>query len=172
MKLGSSGKALLESLEGRRHTAYQDSAGLWTIGIGHLIRPEESWMRSATLTDEQVDELFTQDIAGAEASVAKLFPGITRQNQFDALVSFTYNLGESQVRNGSLDDLINTGAPAEDISAKWMQYVYAGGRVVPGLMKRRMRELALYWKHLWGTIALCLLIVTIALAGTATLLIT
>lgn len=171
MKIGAAGKALLEQVEGRSNTAYKDSAGLWTIGIGHLIRPDESWMIAATLNDAQVDELFSRDIAEAEAATSRLFPNITRQNQFDALVSFVYNLGERQVRNGTLDDLINGKATAEEISAKWMQYVRAGGKVVPGLVKRRMRELALYWKHLWGTVVLCLLIMAVAFAAAATALI-
>lgn len=166
MKLGKAGKELIEQVEGRRNTAYRDSAGLWTTGIGHLIRTDEQWMITATLTDEQVDDLFAQDIAWAEAATARLFPGIRRQNQFDALVSFTYNLGATAVANGTLDDLINSGAAPEDISAKWMQYNMAGGRVVSGLVKRRMREVALYWSHLWKLAVLCLFIAA-ALFGAA-----
>lgn len=170
MKIGSSGKALLTDVEGRTNTAYRDSAGLWTTGIGHLIKPNEAWMITAKLTDAQVDDLFHEDIAWAEAATERLFPKVKKQNQFDALVSFVFNLGEGQVRNGMLDDLINSGAPAEEISAKWMQYVRAGGQVVPGLIKRRMRELALYWKHLWGTVVLCLVFITAALASAAIVL--
>ncbi len=167
MKIGRDGKALIERWEGRRNSAYQDTAGLWTIGIGHLIGPGEQWMRTATLTDRQIDDLFSQDIAWAEAATARLFPKSTRQNQFDALLSFVFNMGETQVRNGTLDNLINDGAKPEEISAKWMQYVYSGGKVTAGLVTRRVAELALYWSHLWKLAVVCLFIAAALFSGAA-----
>lgn len=162
MKLSPEGRMLIERHEGRRNRAYRDSAGLWTIGIGHLIKPGEEYLKESTLTDAQVNELFAHDVAWAEAAVARLFPSVKRQNQFDALVSFTYNLGEAGVRNGTLDDLINQGASPEAISAKWMQYTRAGGNVVAGLVTRRTAEVKFYWQHLWK-VPMCLLILASAL---------
>lgn len=171
MRIGKEGKELLEQVEGRRNSMYLDSAGLPTIGIGHLIKANESWMLTATLTDAQVDALFAEDIAWAEQATARLFPNVKRQNQFDALVSFVFNLGKPQVKNGTLDDLINEGASAESISAKWMQYVRSGGSVTPGLVTRRAKELALYWSHLWKMVVLCLFLAAAFLAtGAITLL--
>lgn len=172
MKLGAEGKQLIERWEGRRSAAYLDTAGHWTTGIGHLIAPGESWMMNATLSGAQIDELFAKDVAWAESAVSRTFPGIKRQNQFDALVSFTYNLGETAVKNGSLAKLINDGATAETISAKWLEYVRAGGQVSQGLLNRRRAELALYWSHLWkaalGAMAIvAVLLVSAAIAITA-----
>lgn len=149
MKLSNEGRMLIERHEGRRNTAYRDAAGLWTIGIGHLIKPAEAYMRDSILTDAQINELFAADVLWAEQAVERLFPKVKRQNQFDALVSFTYNLGEGAVRNGTLDDLINQGASPEAISAKWMEYTRAGDRVVAGLVTRRTAEVKYYWQHLW-----------------------
>lgn len=172
MKLGTDGKQLIERWEGRRTTAYLDTAGHWTIGIGHLIGPGESWMMNATLSSTQMDDIFAKDVAWAEQAVSRLFPSVRRQNQFDALVSFTYNLGETAVRNGSLVKLINDGATAESIAAKWLEYVRAGGQVSQGLLNRRRAELALYWSHLWkaalGAMAVVsVLLVCAAIAMTA-----
>lgn len=171
MKLGKAGKALIEKWEGRRATAYKDTAGLWTIGIGHLIKAGESHLLDATLTDVEIDRLFAQDVAWAEEATARLFPQVKRQNQFDALVSFVYNLGEPQVKSGTLDDLINANAPAEQIAAKWSQYVYSGGQRTKGLIARRADELRLYWSHLWKAVMICLVVASSLLVTTAILLI-
>jgi len=171
MKLSREGQQLIERFEGRRNTAYLDSANLWTIGIGHLIRPDEQWMRTATLTDQQVDELFRQDVAWAEQAVQRLFPKVRHQSQFDALVSFVFNLGEGATQRGTLDDLINSGAPPEAISAKWMEYTRAGGQVVRGLVRRRAAELQHYWSYLWR-MAFLLLVFGAAILFTTGLTIT
>jgi lysozyme len=167
MKISTEGIKLIAAVEGRRATAYKDTAGKWTIGIGHLIRPDEEWMRTATLTDAQIDELFRKDVAWAERAVERTFPKVRRQNQFDALVSFTFNLGENGVVRGTLDNLINDGASAEEISAKWMEYIYSGGRVTPGLQLRRSLEVRKYWEHLWHYAAILLIIGAFALLGGA-----
>lgn len=165
MKLSTEGRKLIENFEGRRNRAYQDSAGLWTIGIGHLIGPSEPELRTAVLTEQQINDIFAEDVAWAEEAVAAIFPGITRHNQFDALVSFMFNLGPTAVRNGTLDDLINNGASAEAISAKWMQYIRAGGRTVPGLIVRRTAEVKHYWQHLWRIAVLWLVIAAAFMAS-------
>jgi len=162
----------MEQWEGRRNTAYQDSAGLWTIGVGHLIKPDEQWMRTATLTDAQIDQLFAGDIAWAEDAVTRLFPDVKHQSQFDALVSFTFNLGASAVEAGTLDDLIEDGATPEDISAKWLSYNRAGGQVVNGLVTRRKAEVQHYWSYLWKLAVVLLFAAAAMLAGSAAILFT
>jgi lysozyme len=170
MRLSNEGKRLLEDLEGRRHTAYQDTAGKWTIGIGHLIQPSEGWMKAATLTDAQVDALFDNDIKAHEDATRRLFPRIGKQNQFDALVSFVYNMGEGAVTNGTLDDLINGNAPAEAIASKWKEYIYSGGKPTQGLQNRRTKELALFFAHLWRLAALFIVFAALLLAGAGTII--
>lgn len=167
MKLGSEGKALIERAEGRRAKAYKDTAGKWTTGIGHLIGPNETALISSTLSDAQIDAMFATDVTWAEQATARLFPSVTKQNQFDALVSFVFNLGEAQVRNGSLPSLIAAKAAPETVSAKWMQYNRSGGSITPGLVVRRGAEVMLYWSHLWKTVAACLLLVALCLTGAA-----
>lgn len=165
MRTSNEGKAHIERWEGRRHTAYQDTAGNATIGVGHLIRPSEDWLRTATLTDAQVDELFDMDLRVAEAAVQRQFPNVVRQNQFDALVSFTFNLGEGRVDAGSLDELVNSGATAEAIAAKWKEYRISGGQVTLGLVNRRASELKLYFAHLWRTAVVLLVVASVLLVG-------
>jgi lysozyme len=158
MKLSKAGRDLIAFSEGKRFTAYNDQAGHATIGIGHLIKHGEEWMRTATLTEAQVNELFAQDVAWAEKAVSERITRPLKQNQFDALVSFVFNVGGGAFGTGTLDDLINRNASAEEISAKWMQYTRAGGSVSRGLILRRTAEVKFYWRHLWEIAAICLLI--------------
>lgn len=171
MKLSAAGIELLSRLEGRTRTMYRDSAGLPTIGVGHLIGAGEAHLLTATLTDEQIDALLRADVAEAEEAVARQFPTVKRQNQFDALVSFLFNLGEPAVDRGSLDELIAANAPAESIASKWREYVYAGGVRMEGLRFRRQAEVQHYFRHLWlGSLLLCLIAAACLIAGGTTLL--
>lgn len=145
MNIGAAGKALIEEVEGRRAKMYLDSAGLPSIGIGHLIKPNERWMLTATLTDAQIDGLFITDIAWAEEATSRLFPNIKAQNKFDALLSFVFNFGESKVKGYTLTKLINDGASEADVRAKWAQYAYSGGVMTPGLVTRRKKEVDLFY---------------------------
>lgn len=165
MRTSKHGIELLRQVEGVEYRAYTDSAGHATIGVGHKILPGEEWLRTATLNDSQVNAILANDLRTAEAAVLREFPKVKRQNQFDALVSFVFNLGEGATDRGTLDELINSNAPAETISAKWMQYVNAGGHQVEGLRKRRALELQLYWRHLWASAVLCLLLAGVLLVA-------
>jgi lysozyme len=170
MNISSAGQKLIEQFEGREARAYLDSAGLWTIGVGHLIKADEQHLKNATLSNAEIDALFRQDISWAEDAVRRLFPRIRHQSQFDALVSFVFNLGEGATKSGTLDDLVNENASPEQISAKWMQYVFAGGSRVNGLVKRRSAELAHYWSYLWRTACLFLVFAAALMFTTGILL--
>lgn len=150
MRTSQQGIDFIKSHEGFRATMYLDAVGKPTIGYGTLIdTPAEQWLRTATITEKQAEELLRNDLVAFEQAVANTITVRLAQNQFDALVSFVYNLGPAALRNGSLPRLINGRADALTISAKWAEYRMAGGRVLPGLVKRRSQELQMFWQHLW-----------------------
>lgn len=126
------GLQLIESFEGLRLTSYQDSVGVWTIGYGHTLGVKAG----QTITQLQAQAFLQQDLGVAEAAVNKLGLNLT-DNQFAALVSFTFNLGA-----GNLNKLMSQGlAAAPD---RILLFDHAGGRVLPGLTRRRQAERALY----------------------------
>lgn len=162
---------LIKKWEGFRPTMYLDAAGRPTIGYGTLIdRPEEQYLRTATITEAEAVELLRRDLVPFEAAVNDAITVHLSQNQFDALVSFVCNVGPGAFRNGSLPRLINQRSDALAISAKWREYRMAGGRVLDGLVKRRRDELFLYWRHLWSlAIVLFLCVGMLLTAGAYTL---
>lgn len=126
------GLELIESFEGLRLNSYQDSVGVWTIGYGHTqgVKPGQ------TITQQQAQAFLQQDLGVAEAGVNKLGLTLT-DNQFAALVSFTFNLGA-----GNLNKLMSQGlAAAPD---RILLFDHAGGKVLPGLTRRRQAERALF----------------------------
>ncbi len=126
------GLKLIESFEGLRLTAYQDSVKVWTIGYGHT----KNVKKGQTITQQQAEAFLQQDLAVAEAAVNRLRLTLT-DNQFAALVSFTFNLGA-----GNLKKLLKNGlAAAPD---RLLLFDHAGGRVLAGLTRRRQAERALF----------------------------
>ena len=134
------GLALTQKFEGLRLTAYQDQVGVWTIGYGHT-GPEVC--AELTITQEQANNLLMQDIASAVAAVNRLVTVAFNQNGFDALVDFAFNLGNNALSGSTLLRKLNAddfaGAAAE--FPKWCK---AGGKVVPGLLRRRQAEQQLF----------------------------
>ena len=126
------GLELIESFEGLRLNSYQDSVGVWTIGYGHT----QGVKAGQTITQQQAQAFLQQDLGVAEAAVNRLNLTLT-DNQFAALVSFTFNLG-----GGNLNKLMKNGlAAAPD---RILLFDHAGGRVLPGLTRRRQAERALF----------------------------
>lgn len=156
-RLSAEGIAFLSQREGRHSRAYLDSAGLWTIGVGHLIKPDEEHLRTAELSDAEIDALLRQDVEIAERSVNANVQRRITQNQFDALVSFVFNVGAAAFAESTLLKLLNDRAQPAAISAQFKRWNQAGGKVVSGLVKRRNLEAALFWKHL-GTLSMALLL--------------
>ena len=137
MKTSSKGVSLIKSFEGCRLKAYKCPAGVWTIGYGHTAGVKEG----DTITQEQADEYLRNDLAKYEKAVIN-YDGIYHfnQNQFDALVSFTYNCGV-----GNLKNLTQSGKRTlSQISAKLLLYNKAGGVVLRGLQRRRTAEKELF----------------------------
>lgn len=139
MTTSSAGIELIESFEGLRLTAYQDSVGVWTIGYGHT----GGVKRGMTITKAQAEEYLKSDVKSAEKSVSAYMSKYSfNQNQFDALVSFTFNCGA-----GNLKSLTASGTRTiAQISEKITAYNKAGGKVLAGLTKRRNAEKALFDK--------------------------
>lgn len=139
-KYSANGLALTEKFEGLRLDAYQDTAGVWTIGYGHTgpdVQP------SLTITQEQAEILLAADIAWAAACVNKAVKSAINQNQFDALVDFTFNLGCASLVQSTLLHLVNTG----DFTAAAQQFLRwnkACGQPLKGLTLRRQAEMELF----------------------------
>ncbi len=157
MQMSSHGRNLLEEWEGVRLKVYKDSAGLPTIGVGHLLTKseltsgkiyihEEPVKYSLGLTREQADLLLEKDLFPAESTVNAFVKVKLNQNQFDALVSFVFNVGGGAFKNSTLLKVLNAGA-YDQVPAQLRRWDKAGGRVVPGLKVRREAEI-----KLWNTV--------------------
>ena len=134
------GRAMIAGFEGLRLTAYQDIVGVWTIGYGHTgpdVKP------GLAITRQQADQLLVNDLARFERGVNALVTVRLNQNQFDALVSFSYNLGLSSLQGSTLLRLLNAGnfQAAADQFPRWNR---AGGKEVAGLTRRRAEERKLF----------------------------
>lgn len=141
--IGEAGLALIKSFEGLRLEKYKDAVGKWTIGYGHLILPNESFPRP--ITEAEAEALLRADLQMTERGVHKLVTVDLNQNQFDALVSFTFNLGAGNLQTSTLLKLLNQGqyAQAADQFPRWNK---AGGKVLAGLTRRREAERGLFLK--------------------------
>ncbi len=93
MNMSDRGIAFLSGLEGREVRAYQDSKGLWTIGVGHLIKSNEQHLMSATLTDKQINDLFRADLKRFVDAANEAINVPLSQHEFDAVISVLYNIG-------------------------------------------------------------------------------
>jgi lysozyme len=139
MEYSQTGLRLTESFEGDRLTAYQDQVGVWTIGFGHTAGVCEGM----TCTQEQAEAWLQEDLAWAVSVVNRHVTASVTQDEFDAMVDFTFNLGASRFNHSHLLQLVNAGdlAGAADEFDKW---AYAGGHVVAGLLRRRQVEKDLF----------------------------
>ena len=145
-KTSDAGKNLIKSFEGKRLVAYDDGTGVWTIGCGTIRYPNGNAVKKGDIcTDAQVDQYFSNDLVKFENSVNSLVKVPLTQNQFDALVSFSYNVGAANLAASTLLKKLNakdyTGAANE--FARWNK---AGGKVMNGLTKRRNAEMELFLK--------------------------
>lgn len=139
-RIGQAGLALIKQYEGCRLAAYRCAAGVWTIGYGHTAGVHSGM----TITQARADAYLQQDIAKFEGYVNNpAYVPITEQlnqNQFDALVSFAFNLGAGNLRK------LCKGRTAAQIAQAMTQYCKANGKVLAGLKRRRAAEQALFNK--------------------------
>ena len=157
MKVSAAAIQMIKHHEGVRTKPYRCPALLWTVGVGHVIDPSHiavkyeerknlpipaGWDR--ILSMGEVDAILAEDLGRFERGVLRLCPAaVSRQGVFDSLVSFAFNVGLGNLQRSSLRMKTNRGE-FEDAANEFLKWTKAGGRVLPGLVKRRQDERALY----------------------------
>lgn len=144
MQTSEKGIALIKQFEGCKLTAYQDSVGVWTIGYGWTKPVDGKPIRAGmTIKQEAAERLLKTGLVSYESDVFRLVKVGLTQGQFDALMSFTYNLGARSLSTSTLLRKLNAGdyAGAADEFLRWNK---AGGKVLNGLTRRREAERALF----------------------------
>ena len=146
MKTSQSGISLIKGFEGKRLNAYDDGVGVWTIGFGTIKYPNGVRVKKGdTCTEAQAESYLKNDLVKFENAINRLVKVPLNQNQFDALSSFTYNLGETNLSSSTLLKKLNAKdyAGAADQFLRWNK---AGGKVMSGLTRRREAERNLFLK--------------------------
>ena len=169
MKLSKAGEDLMHRYEGFRSRPYLCPAHIWTIGYGHvlyqeqirlpMVRPEGKTQADIPMirkeyplkpednrvwTKAEIDELFKTDVQSFERGVLRLVPGVSwRQGSFDALVSFAFNAGLGNLQRSTIRMKANRG-DWEGAAEAFMAWTKGGGKVLPGLVKRRQAEMTLF----------------------------
>ena len=157
MKVSDACVEMIKHHEGVRSKPYRCPAGLWTIGVGHVLYPEQAKLKleerkayplqpdhDKIWSDGGIDAILRSDLTRFESGVLRLCPGaINSQAHFDALVSFSFNVGLGSLQSSTLRMKYNRGEyeAAADEFLKWNK---GGGRVLPGLTRRRLAEQALF----------------------------
>ena len=138
-KISSNGVNLIKEFEGFHRNAYQDPVGVWTIGYGHT-----TTVRSGMkITRAKGEQLLSRDLMRFEKAVRDRVTVPLTQNQFDALVSFAFNVGVGAFTGSTLLKRLNKG-DYQGAANELMRWVYAGGRRFKGLVRRRRRERLLF----------------------------
>lgn len=137
------GLDLIQRHEGFSPHVYLCPAGYPTIGYGHVVRNGEKFPNP--ITKEEAMELLQKDVAQAEAQVVQLISVPLESGQYDALVSFVYNLGGGALQRSTLRRKINRGSYLS-AAEEFPRWVWAGGRKLPGLIARRKAEQLLFLK--------------------------
>lgn len=140
MKTSSAGIALIKKFEGFSPVPYTCPAGKPTIGYGHVIKPGETF---TTLHEHQADALLKRDLANREQAVTLLVKVPLTQGQFDALVSFVYNLGVPALKTSTLLKRLNQGK-YDQAADNFQRWVFVGKTKLKGLENRRAAEWALF----------------------------
>ena len=156
MKVSDRCKEMIKHHEGVRHKPYRCPARLWTIGVGHVLYPAQGRLpldqRDAfplephdnrTFSKDEVDGLLSTDLIRFETGVARLFPMVLTQGQNDALVSFGFNLGLGGLQRSTLRQKVLRGE-TQEAADEFLKFTRGGGKILPGLVKRRNDERALF----------------------------
>jgi lysozyme len=136
---GEAGIKLIKIFEGFRERAYLCPAGFWTIGYGHKLKS----YTSDIIDQGEAEILLKQDLRIAESGVDRYIKVALKHNQFDALVSFTYNCGTAALQRSTLRQKINY-LSFEEARGEFMRWTYSNGVRLPGLVKRRSAESAMF----------------------------
>ena len=142
MKTSPKGIALIKKFEGLRLKAYLCPGGVWTIGYGHTagVKP------GMVISEAQAEEFLKADLISFERYLNGLGLALN-QNQFDALISLIYNIGIGNFQKSTLLRKARINANDNSIMDEFLRWVYSKGRVLPGLQRRRLREMKLYFSN-------------------------
>ena len=142
MKTSPKGIALIKEFEGLRLKAYKCPGGVWTIGYGHTAGVKAGMV----ITEAQAEEFLKEDLVSCENAVNNQKLSIN-QNQFDALVSFIYNIGTGNFSRSTLLRKVKAHPQDNSIMDEFLKWVYSKGHVLPGLQRRRLAEMKLYFSN-------------------------
>ena len=142
-----SGIELIKHFEGLRLTAYLCSGGITTIGYGSTFYPDGSKVNLGDIiSEQQANELLMETLSQFERVVNELLDGIpVNQNQFDALVSFAFNLGTESLAQSTLLNKVKSNHNDTSIAYEFGRWVLASGQIINGLVIRRRKEAELYF---------------------------
>ena len=146
MKVSDKLIKLLRHHEGVRNKPYQCPAKLWTVGIGHLIGDGKTlppeWNK--TFTNEEIDAILKRDLNRFELGVHKMLPNVPlRQHEFDAIISFCFNLGLGCFQRSTIRQALLRGDKTQAMESL-VKYCRAGGKILRGLQIRRLDERSLF----------------------------
>jgi lysozyme len=146
VNVSKAGIALIKHHEGVRSRPYRCPANLWTVGVGHLIGDgkslPDSWNR--TFTAEEIDGILKSDLRRFELGVHKMLPNVPlRQHEFDAIISFCFNLGLGCFQRSTIRQALLRGDKKAAMESL-VKYCRAGGKILRGLQIRRLDEKALF----------------------------
>jgi lysozyme len=152
MKVSAKAIKMIQHHEGVRQKPYRCPAKLWTVGVGHVLYPEQGKLKiderdgfALKIEDfrvfsmEEVDAILRTDLDRFERGVEKFCPVPLTQGQFDALVSFSFNVGLGTLQRSTLRQKVLRG-DMEGASEELLKYCMAGGKVLRGLLNRRKDE--------------------------------
>ena len=156
MKVSQRCKEMIKHHEGVRYKPYRCPAKLWTVGVGHVLYPDQGRLPldqrdtyplepndNRTFSKDEVNGTLNTDLIRFETGVARLLPLVLTQNQVDALVSFSFNLGLGRLQGSTLRSKV-LRREMESAADEFLKFVWGGGKVLPGLVKRRNDERALF----------------------------
>ena len=139
MNIGTKGLDLIRFFEGLELNAYQCAAGVWTIGYGHT----KDVQQGMTISEARANEMLAEELNEYESYINGLVTVELNQDQFDAMVSWVYNLGVGNLKASTLLKVLNAG-DYDGVPAQMMRWNKAGGKVLEGLTKRRQAEADLF----------------------------
>jgi lysozyme len=147
MQISEEGKNLIKKFEGCELEAYKCAAGVWTIGYGHI----KTAVEGMKIDQATANELFDEEMGEYETYVNTAVTVPLSQNQFDALVSWVFNLGNGNLNASTMLKVINSGDHA-GVPAQIKRWNKAGGKVLEGLIRRREAEALLYEGQDWSNV--------------------
>jgi len=152
MNINQSGLDLIKSFEGLELKAYLDSVRIPTIGYGTTVYPStylsgRTVKLGDTITKEQAESFIKYDVDQKAKAVRRLVTVNLNDNQFSALVSFAYNLGEGALKTSTLLKRVNMNPNDPKIKDEFAKWINAGGKPLEGLKRRRQAESDLYFKE-------------------------